>query len=69
MPPVTSNHGGSLPGRETSTVEKKGFQKAPVLSPYRIGAIYTIRLKMVYLDHFRLYYVELGDRVQTALER
>ena len=45
MPPVTSNHGGNLPDREATTVEKKGFHMAPLLSSYHIGAIYTINFK------------------------
>ena len=35
----------------------------PHMPYYRIRAIYTIRFKMVYLDRFKPYYVELGDRV------
>ena len=64
MPPVTSNHGGHLPGLEAATVEKRGFQMPPLPSSYRIGAIYTIRFKMVYLDHFRPYYVKSGEQAQ-----
>ena len=65
---MTSNHGGHLPDREAATVEKKGFQMAPLPSSYRIGAIYSIRLKIVYLDHFRPYYAKSGERAQAALE-
>ena len=57
MPPVTSNHGSSLPNHETSTVENKGFQMVSLPYSSSIGAIYTN------LDHFRPHYVKSGDRV------
>ena len=40
----------------------------PLPYSYRIREIYTIRLKVVYLDHFRPYYVKSGNQDQTALE-
>ena len=67
MPPVTSNHGGCIPYRETVTVEKKGFQIPPPPSSCRIGMIYTMRFKYIYLDHLRPYYIKSGERVQQAL--
>ena len=69
MLPVNSNHGGKLTDLDTSTVENKGFHMVPLLYYYCIGEIYMIRLKFVYLYHFRPYYVNSGDRVQTALDR
>ena len=68
MPSVTSNDEVHLTNREASTVENKGFHMAPLLSSYYIGAIHTINLKIVYLDNFRPFYVESGERAQTALE-
>ena len=67
MPPMNSNHGGHLPDQETSTVEKKGFQMGPLRYSYRIEAIYTILLKIVYLDHFIPYSFESGKWVQPEL--
>ena len=40
----------------------------PPLSSYRIGSIYTIRFKIVYLDYFSPYHVKSGDRAQLALD-
>ena len=47
MPPVNSNHGGSLPNWKAEKLEKKGFKMPPLLSSFRIGAIYIICLKTV----------------------
>ena len=61
---VTPKHGVNLSDWEAATAEKKGFQMPPLLSSYRIGAIYTISLKMVELDHFRPNSVKLGEMSQ-----
>ena len=47
MPPMTLNHGGHVNDQETATVEKKGFQMPLLSLSARIGAIYTIRFRMV----------------------
>ena len=64
MPPVASNHGGHLPDMESVTVDHKGFHMAPLPFSYRIGAIYNIRFKKIYLDPFRPFYVKSGERAQ-----
>ena len=63
MHPVTSNHGGRLTNRVASTVEKNFFHMVPQLFSCHTGVVYTIRLKIVYLDHFRPYYAKSDDRV------
>ena len=67
MPPGTSNHGAHLPSYEAATVDKKRFQMTPLLSSYCIGNIYMICFKIVYLYHFKPFYVKSGERAQTAL--
>ena len=64
MPPVKPNHGCHLPNMEDATVDNKGFKIPPLLYSYFIGVIYTIHLKMVYLDHLRPYYAKSGERSQ-----
>ena len=44
MPPETSNNGGHLPNHDYATVDKKGFNMAPLPSSYRIGAILLLLL-------------------------
>ena len=51
MPPMPSSHEGHLPDLEDATVIDNGFQMPPLPYSYRIGEIYSIRFKMVYLDH------------------
>ena len=45
MTPGTSNCVGT--NQEAATVEKKGFQMQPLSLSARLGAIYTIGLKIV----------------------
>ena len=61
---TTSNHGGNLPDRGSATVENKSFQMTQLLSSSYIGVIDTIHLKIVYLDYFRPYSVNPGERYQ-----
>ena len=66
--PVTSNNIGHLPNLDYATLKKKGFYTPPLPHFYRIGAIYNICLKMIYLDHFIPYYVKLGEQAHIGIE-
>ena len=42
---------------------------APLSISVRIGAIYTIRLKMASSDTFKQYFLNAGDQAQKALDK